>query len=48
MLSKKLSGADWKSGKAFRRSRSSSGRPAIVLFASGDDFAGREGLRLAS
>jgi hypothetical protein len=34
------SGADWKSGKAFKRSRSSKGKPAIVELPNGDDLTG--------
>lgn len=34
------SGADWKSGKAFNRSRSSRGRPAIVELPKGEDLTG--------
>ena len=43
MLSRKVSGADWKSGKARKRSRSSNGKPAIVELPSGEDLTGREG-----
>jgi hypothetical protein len=46
MESRKESGADWKSGKAFRRSRSSRGRPAIVELPRGEDFAGLLGSKV--
>ena len=48
MLRRKESGAVRKSGKALRRSRSSSGRPAMVEEPRGEDLAGREGLKSES